>query len=150
VDAIDEVDGPEFMAGRCRRVSIFLSVFDVHVQRAPVAGKVAVCKHTPGRFLNAMDAQSAAFNENVFIGFESAESPGERIGLKLIAGLIARRIVPWVKEGEAVLRGERISLIQFGSRCDVYLPISATIRVRLKQHVKGGETTLATRAQAHA
>jgi phosphatidylserine decarboxylase len=146
VDVIDEIDEPEVVGGRCRRVSIFLSVFDVHVQRAPVAGKVGLCKHTPGQFLNAMRTDSAAYNENVLIGFESGERAGERVGVRLIAGLIARRIVPWVAVGEVVARGERISLIQFGSRCDVYLPLNSQVQVKVNQHVRGGETVLATRS----
>jgi len=146
VDVIEETEGPEFLGGRCRRVSIFLSVFDVHVQYAPVAGRVAVCQHTRGQFLNAMRTDSAAYNENVFIGFESSERPGEKIGVRLIAGLIARRIVPWVTIGETVRRGERISLIQFGSRCDVYLPLAAQVMVKPGEHARGGETVLARRA----
>jgi len=145
VDVIDEVENPGFVQGKCRRISIFLSVIDIHVQYAPVAGSVQECKHTPGQFLNAMRADSATFNENVLIGFNSSERPGEQIGVRLIAGLIARRIVPWVVVGEHVARGERISLIQFGSRCDIYLPLAAKVVVRLGQHVRGGETVVATR-----
>ncbi len=145
VDVIDELEGPPFLAGRCRRISIFLSVFDVHVQRAPVAGRVALCEHTPGQFLNAMRTDSAAYNENVLVGFESSERPGERVAVRLIAGAIARRIVPWVKVEDAVERGERISLIQFGSRCDLYLPGDCQIQVRLQDRVRGGETVVALR-----
>ncbi len=143
VDVIDEVDEYDFIGGKCRRISIFLSVFDVHIQRSPIAGRVVICRHTPGQFLNAMRVDSAVHNENVLIGFESTERPGEKIGIRLIAGLIARRIVPWVKPGDSVARGDRVSLIQFGSRCDVYVPLGATVCVRLKDRVKGGETVLA-------
>lgn len=145
VDVIDETQETEFMGGGCKRISIFLSVMDVHIQRSPVAGKVALCRHKAGQFLNAMRTDCAAFNENTLIGFESSERPGEKIGIRLIAGLIARRIVPWIKPGDVVARGERVSLIQFGSRCDVYLPLDTTIRVRLGDKVKGGETVLAER-----
>ena len=92
VDLVDEVDEPEFMGGRCRRISVFMSVFDVHVQRSPVAGRLVFSKRTPGSYLNAMRADSAAHNENVLLGFESFEQPGEKVGIRLIAGLIARRI----------------------------------------------------------
>jgi phosphatidylserine decarboxylase len=143
VDVIDTTTEPQFMGGECRRVSIFLSVFDVHVQNAPVSGKVAFFKHTAGQFLNAMRTDSALHNENVLLGFESREPAGRKVGVRLIAGLIARRIVPWVQAGEEVVRGERISLIQFGSRADVYLPVEASIKVRLGDHVVGGETVLA-------
>ncbi len=144
VDMIDELDEPVFMGGRCKRISMFLSVIDVHVQNTPIAGQVKYVRHTSGKFLNAMAAESAAENENVLIGFESTERPGVKIGARLIAGLIARRIIPWVSEGETVARGERMSLIQFGSRVDVYLPLSAKIQVKLGDKTVGGETVLAT------
>ena len=140
---IDTTTEPEYIGGECQRVSIFLSVIDVHVQYAPVTARVAHFKHTPGQYLNAMKAESAQFNENVFIGFDASEPRGEKIGVRLIAGLIARRIVPWIKESDAVKRGERISLIQFGSRVDIYLPRRAKIKVKLNDRVIGGETVIA-------
>jgi phosphatidylserine decarboxylase len=143
VDAIDTTTEPDFMEGECQRVSIFLSVFNVHVQNAPVAGRIAFFKHTPGQYLNALNADSAKFNENVLIGLESVEPLGEKVGVRLIAGLIARRIVPWVQRNDAVQRGERISLIQFGSRVDVYLSRNAKIKVKLGDKVVGGETVIA-------
>ena len=144
VDVIDTTTEPDFIGGECRRVSIFLSVFDVHVQNAPVTGRVGFFRHTPGQYLNAMNTNSAKFNENVLIGFDAGEPASEKIGVRLIAGLIARRIVPWVSQNEVVQRGERISLIQFGSRVDVYLPMRAKIRVELGDKVKGGETVIAS------
>jgi phosphatidylserine decarboxylase len=143
VDAIDTVTEPEFMGGECQRISIFLSIISVHVQYAPVTGRIALFKHNPGQYLNALKAESARFNENVLIGLESAEPRGERIGVRLVAGVIARRIVPWVNENDAVQRGDRISLIQFGSRVDVYLPRRAKIKVQLGDAVAGGETAIA-------
>jgi len=143
VDVIDELEEPEVMGGRCRRISIFLSVFDVHVQNSPVAGTVNHLKHTSGKFLNALNTESAAHNENVLVGFQLPGAQGGRVGIRLIAGLIARRIIPWIQTGESVARGERISLIQFGSRVDVYLPLSAKIEVQLGQRVRGGETVVA-------
>lgn len=145
VDLVDEANEPEFVGGPCRRVSTFLSVLDVHVQKAPVAGRIAFVRHTPGQFLNAMRTESAAHNENVLIGIESGEVPGEKIGVRLIAGLIARRIVPWVVRGDTVSRGERISLIQFGSRVDLYLPLSVKLQVKPGDRMRGGETIVATR-----
>ena len=142
VDVIDETTETQFMGGRCQRISVFLSVVDVHVQKSPVAGKVTYLKHTLGKFINAMKTDSAAHNENVLIGFESPEN-GERIGVRLIAGLIARRIIPWISVGDDVGRGERISLIQFGSRCDLYFPAGYKVRARLGDKVIGGETILA-------
>ena len=143
VDAVDTTTEPDFMGGECQRISIFLSVIDIHVQNAPVTARVAYFKHTPGQYLNALNADSAKFNENVLLGLESAEPAGEKIGVRLIAGLIARRIVPWVQQNDSVQRGERISLIQFGSRVDVYLSRNAKIKVKIGDRVVGGETVLA-------
>ena len=144
VDVIDTTTGTDFMVGECRRVSIFLSVLNVHIQNAPVTGRVAFFKHTPGQYLNAMKTDSARFNENILIGFDCAEPRGEKIGMRLIAGLIARRIVPWVTQDDAVQRGERISLIQFGSRVELYLPMRAKIMVKLGDKVVGGQTVMAS------
>jgi phosphatidylserine decarboxylase len=144
VDAIGPVTEPEFMGGECQRISIFLSVFNIHVQNAPVTGRIAYFKHQPGLYLNALRADSADFNENVLLGIEAIEPRGEKIGVRLIAGLIARRILPWVGDNEAVERGQRISLIQFGSRVNLYLPRQAQIKVKLGDAVVGGETVLAT------
>jgi len=143
VDVIDTMTEPKFMGGDCQRISMFLSVVDVHVQNSPVTGKVAYLKSTEGQFLNAMKTECATCNENVYIGIESSDPPNEKIGVKLIAGVIARRIVPFVEAGDVIARGDRISLIQFGSRVDVYLPHSAKIKVKLGDRVVGGETLLA-------
>lgn len=146
VDVIDETVEPEFLGGPCRRISIFLSVIEVHVQKAPVAGRIAYLKQTSGQFMSALKQESAAHNENVLIGFESSERPGEKISVRLIAGVLARRIVPWVGVGDEVARGERISLIQFGSRVDIYLPTTAQIHTKMGDTVRGGETIIATRS----
>ena len=143
VDVIDTLTEPEFMEGECQRLSMFLSVLNVHVQNAPVSGKVAFLKYTEGQFLSAMRTECASCNENVLIGFESSDPSGVRMGIRLIAGVLARRIVPWVVVGDEVARGDRVSLIQFGSRVDVYLPRSAQIKVKLGDKVVGGETVLA-------
>ncbi len=144
VDIIDQINEPLFMGGPCQRVSIFLSVFDVHVQNAPVSGKILFYKYSTGLFLNALKSESATHNENALIGIAASERPGVKIGLRLIAGLIARRIVPFVAEGEEIVRGERVSLIQFGSRTDLYLPLTAKIKVKLGDRAVGGETIMAT------
>ena len=143
VDAIGATTEPKFMGGDCQRVSIFLSVFDVHVQNAPVSGKAAFFEYTEGQFLNALRAESAVHNENLLLGFEAAEPRGEKVGVRLIAGVLARRIVSYVTAGEEVARGERISLIQFGSRVDVYLSARAKVKVKLGDRVVGGETVVA-------
>jgi phosphatidylserine decarboxylase len=144
VDVIDTTTEIGFMGGECRRISIFLSVFNVHVQNAPVTARVAFFKHNPGQYLNALKIESAQFNENVLIGLEVMEPLGEKIAVRLIAGLIARRIVPWIQLNDPVHRGERISLIQFGSRVDVYLPLHAKVKVNLGDRVVGGETVIAS------
>jgi phosphatidylserine decarboxylase len=144
VDAIEMVTEPEFMQGECQRISMFLSVLDVHVQNAPVSGKLSFMKYTTGQFLNALKAESAQYNENVLLGFDPAEPKGKRVAVRLIAGVLARRIIPYIKEGDEVVRGDRISLIQFGSRADVYLPLSARIQVKLGDKLVGGESVLAS------
>jgi phosphatidylserine decarboxylase len=145
VDVIDETSESEVMGGKCKRVSIFLNVFNVHVQQSPIAGKVAFLKHTSGLFLNAMKTDSATHNENVLIGFIPSENSTEKIGVRLIAGLIARRIIPWVSVGDDLSAGERISLIQFGSRVDLYLPLDYKIRANIGDKVVGGETIMASK-----
>jgi len=146
VDCVEETTEPEFIGGACRRISIFLSVFDVHVQNAPVAGKITLLKYQPGQFLSALKAESALHNENTLIGIESSERPGERIAVRQIAGLLARRVVSWVNPGDVVKRGQRLGLIHYGSRCDLYLPSSFEVTVRPGDRVVGGETVAATRA----
>jgi phosphatidylserine decarboxylase len=122
------------------RISIFLSVFDVHVNRAPIPAIVQTATHTPGRFLAAWGEAASTQNEQTLIHFASPEGD---VWVKLIAGLIARRIVCRVRPGQKVAAGERIGLIRFGSRVDVILPAGAELRVRRGQAVKGGSTVLA-------
>ena len=143
VDVLDTLTEPQFMGGDCQRISMFLSVVNVHVQNSPVSGKVVFLKETEGQFLNAMKTECATCNENVYIGLQSTDPQNEKIGVKLIAGVIARRIIPFVAVGDELARGDRISLIQFGSRVDVYLPHTAKIKVKLGDRVVGGETVLA-------
>ena len=143
VDVVDITNEPSFMGGECQRISMFLSVIDVHVQNSPVSGRVSFFKYSMGQFLSALKTESAIHNENVLLGFEASEPSGQKVGVRLIAGVIARRIVPFVQQGDEVKRGDRISLIQFGSRADVYLPATAKIRVQPGDHVVGGETIIA-------
>ena len=144
VDLIDETTETEFMGGKCKRVSIFLNVFDVHVQKAPLTGQLVYHKHRDGQYLSATRSDCGTFNENVLLGFIPAEAPSQKLGVRLIAGLIARRINVWAAAGESVVVGERISLVQFGSRADVYFPLSAQIKCKLGDKMVGGETVLAT------
>ena len=123
------------------RISVFLSVLDVHVVRAPVAGRVAHSTYVPGKFLNAELDKASEANERRAMVIETPA--GEKIGVVLIAGLIARRIVTFVGEGASVAAGERIGLIRFGSRVDVYLPAGGDVLVAAGQTAIGGETALA-------
>lgn len=145
VDVIDKLEKSDYMGGPCHRISIFLSVIDVHVQNAPISGKVTCVTHTAGKFVSALQSDCAAYNENVLIGFDSAETPGEKVGLRLVAGVLARRIVPFVNVGDQLVQGERISLIQFGSRCDIYVPLTYKIQARLGDKVVGGASILASK-----
>lgn len=142
IDVIDTAVEPHFMGGECRRISMFLSVIDIHVQNAPVTGRVALLKYSMGQFLNALRTDCSEHNENVLIGIEGAE-PKVRMAVRLVAGVLARRIVPYIKEGDEIRRGERISLIQFGSRAEVYLPVNSTVRVKVGDRVVGGRTVIA-------
>jgi phosphatidylserine decarboxylase len=121
------------------RISIFLSVFDVHVNRAPLTALAQEVTHTPGRFLAAWGEEASQENEQTLIHFAT---PDGDVWVKLIAGLIARRIVCRVKPGQKVSAGERIGLIRFGSRVDCILPAAVVVRVRRGQMVKGGSTVL--------
>jgi phosphatidylserine decarboxylase len=123
------------------RVSVFLSVLDVHVVRAPVAGRVVQSVYVPGKFLNAELDKASEENERRAMVIETPA--GEKIGVVLIAGLIARRIVTFASEGDSVAAGERIGLIRFGSRVDVYMPAGAEVLVAAGQTAIGGETVLA-------
>ena len=124
----------------CTRVSIFMSVFDVHINRAPIAGRVTRIAYVPGKFVNADLDKASEDNERQHLLIENAD--GLRIGFTQIAGLVARRILAFVKEGDAVDAGQRVGLIRFGSRVDVYLPSSAAPRVILGQRAIAGETIL--------
>ena len=125
---------------RMLRVSVFMNVFDCHVNRAPVSGRVARMVYTPGLFLNAELDKASEDNERSALVIESGP---HRIGVVQIAGLVARRIVGWVAEGEALAVGQRFGLIRFGSRVDVYLPEGTQILVGVGQRAIAGETVLA-------
>lgn len=127
--------------GEFTRVSIFMSVFDVHINRSPIAGRVSRIAYIPGKFVNADLDKASADNERQHFVVESAD--GVKIGFTQIAGLVARRILAFVKEGDAVTAGERIGLIRFGSRVDVFLPAGTGSRLLLGQRAIAGETIVA-------
>jgi phosphatidylserine decarboxylase len=127
-------------AGPRQRISIFLSVFDVHVNRSPIAGVLTSVHYQKGQYLNAMNPASADRNEQNIV---TVHGEGIDITFKQIAGLLARRIVFNFHEGDTVERGQRVGLIKFGSRVDVLLPAEAVLRVKPGQRVKGGASVLA-------
>ncbi|MFQ3670186.1 MAG: phosphatidylserine decarboxylase family protein [Verrucomicrobiia bacterium] len=122
------------------RVAIFLSVFDVHVNRAPVAGRIAAVVYERGRFLDARDPAVDVQNEHRTWLIESRRGP---VVMRQIAGLIARRIVAWAEMGDEVSKGERVGMIRFGSRTDLYLPLGCEVLVKAGERVKGGSTVVA-------
>jgi phosphatidylserine decarboxylase len=122
------------------RVTIFLAIWDVHVQRAPVPGRIADVVYRPGKFYAAFRSAASVENEQNII---TLETPGGPLVFKQIAGAIARRVICWKRAGETVSRGERVGLIRFGSRVDIWLPMDAEVLVRRGQKVKGGESILA-------
>jgi len=134
------IDEPAFMGGRSRRISIFMNVFNVHVNRYPVSGTVRYVHYNPGKFLNAAVEKSSLENEQRSVGIET---PRGRVLVRQIAGLIARRIVTYSKEGEHVEQGQRMGLIRFGSRVDVFLPVDATVRVKIGDMTVAGSSVLA-------
>lgn len=138
VTEVARIQTPE---GDKLRISIFLSVFDVHVNRSPVAGTLRRIVYTKGLYLNALDPASAEKNEQNAAYVETEEGYG--IVFKQIAGLLARRIVFTKREGDRLKRGERVGLIKFGSRTDLVLPPAAEVLVNVGERVKGGETVIA-------
>ena len=137
---IAEADEPGFMQQRSTRISIFMNVFNVHVNRYPVSGVVRFVEHKAGRFLNAVVAEASLENEQASVGIESGAN---RVLVRQIAGLIARRIVTYAKDGEHVTQGDRMGLIRFGSRVDVFVPANADISVRVGDVTYAGVTKIA-------
>jgi phosphatidylserine decarboxylase len=136
--AISTPEGPR------QRISIFLSVFDVHVNRSPIGGVLTNVRYQKGQYLNAMNSASADRNEQNAV---TVRGEGMEVTFKQIAGLLARRIVFQPREGDRVERGQRVGLIKFGSRVDVVLPAEAELRVKVGQRVKGGSSVLAEMAE---
>jgi phosphatidylserine decarboxylase len=136
--AIETPEGPR------QRISIFLSVFDVHINRSPIAGVLAGVRYQKGQYLNAMNPASADQNEQNIV---TVRGEGVEVTFKQIAGLLARRIVFNLRQGDTVERGQRVGLIKFGSRVNVVLPAEAELRVHVGQRVKGGASVLAAMPQ---
>ena len=137
---VTEAEWIETVSGSRLRLSIFLSVFNVHVNRCPVAGTIKIVEFREGGFLNAMKPESVLTNEQTLVVIDAG---GYDVGFKQIAGLLARRIVCNLKVGDRVERGQRMGLIKFGSRVDVLMPAEANLKVKMGSRVKGGSTVLA-------
>ena len=137
---ISDVDEPAFMGGRAHRISIFMNVFNVHVNRYPVSGVVRYVQYNPGKFLNAAAEKSSLENEQMSVGLETSNG---RVMMRQIAGLIARRIVTYSKVGDTATQADRMGLIRFGSRVDVFLPMDATIRAKIGDMPQAGTTVIA-------
>jgi phosphatidylserine decarboxylase len=137
---ITEVDEPVFVKGRATRISIFMNVFSVHVNRYPVSGTVGYVQHTAGKFLNAAVEASSLENEQVSVGVDAG---GRRVLVRQIAGLIARRIICYSKPGDRAEQGSRFGLIRFGSRVDVFVPAGAVVRAKIGDNTVAGSTIIA-------
>jgi len=137
---ITEIDEPSFIGGRAIRLSIFMNVFNVHVNRYPVDGIVKYINYNKGKFFNAAAEKSSLENEQMSVGVETGRY---RVLVRQIAGLIARRIVTYSKLGERVRQGDRMGIIRFGSRVDVFLPLGSTVRAKLGDATTAGVTILA-------
>jgi phosphatidylserine decarboxylase len=135
-----EMDEPDFGLGKMKRVAVFLSVFDVHVNRSPVLGTVKATKYKTGDFLDVRHPDSSIRNECKSWYLETAQGP---VAVRQIAGLVARRIVAWSKEGDTVARGFRFGMIRFGSRTEVFLPLECTVLVKPGDRVAGAATPIA-------
>jgi phosphatidylserine decarboxylase len=141
IDYIDTITETHFLNGPARRISIYLSLLNVHVQHAPASGSIECLQHFPGRWSRAIRRDASLRNEHLLIGLALGE--GRTMALRLISGIWVRRIVPWITRGQRVIGGERIGLIRFGSRVDVFLPLNAQVSVAPGDRVRGGETILA-------
>ena len=137
---IVQVDEPVFIAGPATRISIFLSVFNVHVQRAPISGIVGYRDYIPGKYLAAWNPKASEENERASVGIQSGD---DRVLVRQIAGLIARRVVTDPMEGDSVTRGERFGIIRFGSRVDLFFPPEWEVVSREGDKVRVGETVVA-------
>jgi phosphatidylserine decarboxylase len=137
---IQEVDEPAFHKGRVLQISIFMNVFNVHVNRYPITGNVEYVHYNPGKFLNAAADKASLENEQSSVGINSGRT---KVLMRQIAGLVARRIVTYSKVGDKAVQGERMGIIRFGSRVDVFVPIGSTPRVQVGQLTTAGVSVIA-------
>ena len=140
VTDISEVEESEVLKTRMRRVGIFLSIFDVHTNRAPIEGRITYRQHHEGLCLDARSPDCSEKNEAMTWGIEN---PRATVVVRQLTGAIARRIVAWADVGDQLAKGERFGMIRFGSRTEVYLPLTASVLVKAGEHVAGGSTIIA-------
>jgi len=136
---IERVYEPCFLKGEAFKISIFLSLLDVHITRSPCRGVVPMCCHIPGKFCAAYKKEASQRNERNLIGIQSC---GGKLLVVQVAGVVARRIVCWIEPGDEVEKGERIGMIKFGSCTELYIPVGVYLRVKEGDRVRGGETVL--------
>jgi phosphatidylserine decarboxylase len=140
VVGVEEVEEPDFHLGPMRRIAVFLSIFDVHVNRSPAEGRVKSTIYRAGRFLDARHLDASTLNE---CRAWWLDTPRGYLTVRQIAGLVARRIVAWSKEGDTLARGERLGMIRFGSRTEVFVPLECTVLVKPGDRVAGASTPIA-------
>jgi phosphatidylserine decarboxylase len=140
VVSIDVVDDPVFILGPAVRIGIFMSIWDVHVNRSPVGGKVTLVRRIPGKFLQAFRSEASEVNEHILLGLQAGP---RRVLVKQIAGTLARRCVNYATVGEYLEPGERFGLIRFSSRVDLFLPLDAQLQVQIGDRVRGGSSVVA-------
>ena len=140
VTDIVEVDENEILKKRSRRIGIFLSIFDVHTNRAPIDGRIIYRQHRPGLCLDARRPECSEKNESMTWAFQNSRVT---IVVRQLTGAVARRIVAWSQIGDELKKGDRFGMIRFGSRTEVYLPLAATVLVKMGDHVSGGLTIIA-------
>jgi phosphatidylserine decarboxylase len=140
VTDIVEIDEPDVLKTKTRRVGIFLSIFDVHTNRTPIDGRIIFRQHREGLCVDARRPECSEKNESMTWAFEN---PRATIVVRQLTGAIARRIVAWADVGDELKKGDRFGMIRFGSRTEVYLPLSASVLVKVGQHVAGGSTIIA-------
>ena len=137
---VQQVHEPRFLQGEGLKISIFMSLFDVHINRAPVEGRVALVEHVPGQFLQAFRPEASEANEHNLVGLKSRYG---RVLVKQVAGILARRVVCWVRPGQKLRAGDRLGIIKFGSRVDLYLPPEAEPVVQVGDQAHAGVTVIA-------
>ncbi|MEW5922105.1 MAG: phosphatidylserine decarboxylase family protein [Bacillota bacterium] len=143
---IEKISEPQFMQAEAWKISIFLSIFDVHINRSPYAGSILYSRYIPGKFRAAYRDDVSSGNERNLIGLQTEHG---KLLVVQIAGMLARRIVCWIKTGDTVERGARIGMIRFGSCTELYLPLHANIKVKEGERVRGGETIMGEFAKSY-